>query len=48
LARSAGLSGVGYIYDENNRDLIPADVIARVEQLEAEIIAGRIQVPSTR
>ena len=40
--------GVGYIYDENNRDLIPADVIARVEQLEAEIIAGRIQVPSTR
>jgi basic membrane protein A len=40
--------GVGYIYDANNRDLIPADVIARVEQLEAEIIAGRIQVPSTR
>jgi basic membrane protein A len=40
--------GVGYIYDENNRHLIPAEVIARVEQLEAEIIAGRIQVPSTR
>ena len=40
--------GVGYIYDENNRNLIPANVIARVEQLEAEIIAGRIQVPSTR
>jgi len=40
--------GVGYIYDQNNRDLIPADVIARVEQLKEEIIAGRIRVPSTR
>ena len=40
--------GVGYIYDDNNRNLIPADVIARVEQLKAEIIAGRIRVPSTR
>ena len=40
--------GVGYIYDDNNRNLIPADVIARVEQLKAEIIAGRIKVPSTR
>ncbi len=40
--------GVGYIYDDNNRSLIPADVIARVEQLKAEIIAGRIRVPSTR
>jgi basic membrane protein A len=40
--------GVGYIYDDNNRALIPADVIARVEQIKAEIIAGRIQVPSTR
>jgi basic membrane protein A len=40
--------GVGYVYDDNNRNLIPADVIARVEQLKAEIIAGRIRVPSTR
>lgn len=40
--------GVGYIYDDNNRNLIPAGVIARVEQLKAEIIAGRIRVPSTR
>src|SRR5687768_1279394 len=40
--------GVGYIYDDNNRGLIPADVIARVEQLKAEIIAGRIRVPSER
>jgi len=40
--------GVGYIYDDHNRSLIPPDVIARVEQLKAEIIAGRIKVPSTR
>jgi basic membrane protein A and related proteins len=40
--------GVGYVYDDNNRSLIPPDVIARVEQLKAEIIAGRIRVPSTR
>ncbi|HTE46912.1 MAG TPA: BMP family ABC transporter substrate-binding protein [Gemmatimonadaceae bacterium] len=41
-------NGVGYIYDEHNRALIPDDVRARVEQLKAEIIAGRITVPSTR
>jgi basic membrane protein A len=40
--------GVGYVYDDNNRNLIPPDVIARVEELKAEIIAGRIRVPSTR
>jgi basic membrane protein A len=40
--------GVGYVYDEHNRDLIPPDVRERVEQLKAEIIAGRISVPSTR
>jgi basic membrane protein A len=40
--------GVGYVYDERNRNLIPDDVHARVEQLKQEIIAGRIKVPSTR
>jgi basic membrane protein A and related proteins len=40
--------GVGYVYDENNRHLIPDDVRARVEQLRQDIIAGRITVPSTR
>ena len=40
--------GVGYIYDEHNRALIPDDIRARVEQIKAEIIAGRIKVPSTR
>lgn len=41
-------NGVGYVYDENNRALIPDSVRTRVEALKQEIIAGRIQVPSTR
>jgi basic membrane protein A and related proteins len=40
--------GVGYVYDDNNRALIPDSVRARVEALKQEIIAGRIAVPSTR
>ena len=40
--------GVGYIYDNRNRGLIPDSAHARVEELRQEIIAGRIQVPSTR
>jgi basic membrane protein A and related proteins len=40
--------GVGYVYDDNNRHLIPDSVHARVEELRQEIIAGRITVPSTR
>ena len=39
--------GVGYVYDEHNRALIPPEVHARVEQLKQEIIAGRIKVPDT-
>src|SRR5262245_4118897 len=39
--------GVGYVYDDNNRALIPDDVHARVEQLRKEIIEGKIKVPST-
>jgi basic membrane protein A len=41
-------NGVGYVYDEHNRALIPDDVRARVEQLKADIIAGKIHVPSAR
>ena len=41
-------NGVGYVYDEHNRALIPPAVRARVEQVRADIIAGRIQVPSER
>ncbi|MEQ1691795.1 MAG: BMP family ABC transporter substrate-binding protein [Gemmatimonas sp.] len=40
--------GVGYIYDANNKALIPDAVRRRLDQLTAEIIAGRIKVPSTR
>ena len=41
-------NGVGYVYDEHNRALIPDSVRARVEQLKADIVAGKIHVPSTR
>jgi basic membrane protein A len=40
-------NGVGYIFDDNNRALIPPAVRERVEQLRQEIIAGRIKVPSS-
>ena len=40
--------GVGYVFDDNNRKLIPDDVRARVEALKQEIIAGRITVPFTK
>jgi basic membrane protein A and related proteins len=40
--------GVGYVYDDRNKHLIPDSVHARVEQLRQDIIAGRIKVPSTR
>jgi basic membrane protein A and related proteins len=41
-------NGVGYVYDEHNRALIPDAVRARLEQIKADIIAGKIKVPSTR
>ena len=40
--------GVGYVYDNRNKALIPDGVHARIEQLKQDIIAGRIKVPSTR
>ncbi len=40
--------GVGYVYDAHNRALIPSQVHDRLEQLKADIVAGRLQVPSTR
>ena len=40
--------GVGYIYDDNNRALIPDAARERVEALKQEIIAGRITVPTSR
>ncbi len=41
-------NGVGYIYDEHNKALIPDSVRARLQQLEREIVNGTITVPSTR
>lgn len=41
-------NGVGYVYNETNRALIPDSVHARLEELKAEIVAGRIHVPSSR
>ena len=41
-------NGVGYVYDDHNRALIPDSVRTRVEQLKADIIAGKIRVPTTR
>jgi basic membrane protein A and related proteins len=41
-------NGVGYVYDEHNRALIPDTVRAKLEQIKSDIIAGKIKVPSTR
>jgi basic membrane protein A len=38
--------GVGWVYDDRNKPLIPDAVKARVDSLRAEIVAGRITVPS--
>lgn len=40
--------GVGYVYDANNKALIPDSVRTRLLELEADIVSGRIIVPSTR
>ncbi len=37
--------GVDYVYDDNNKNLIPDDVHGKVESLRADIISGRIVVP---
>ena len=39
-------NGVGWIYDDNNKALVPAAVKARVDSLQAQIVAGRIVVPT--
>jgi basic membrane protein A len=38
--------GVGWVYDDHNRALIPARVKATVDSLEREIVAGHITVPN--
>lgn len=46
--REMGLAehGVSWVYDEHNKSLIPDAVKATVDSLEAEIVAGRIRVPT--
>ena len=39
-------NGVTYVHDDNNRDRLPAEVIARVEAIRQQIIAGEIEVPT--
>src|SRR3954470_17453015 len=41
-------NGVGYVYDDNNKAMIPDSVRARLEQIKGDIVAGKIKVPSTR
>jgi len=40
--------GVDYVYDANNKALIPDDVHAKVEELRQQIIRGEIRVPSVK
>ncbi len=40
--------GVGYVYDDNNKALIPDKVRTQLLELERDIVAGKIKVPSTR
>lgn len=40
--------GVDYVYDDNNRALIPDEARRRVEALRDSIVAGHITVPSVR
>ena len=44
--KSLGLAqdGVGYAMDDNNKDLVTADMTARVEAAKADIISGKLAV----
>jgi basic membrane protein A len=39
-------NGVGYAMDQYNRNLISSAQVAKVEAIKAQIIAGKIVVPS--
>jgi basic membrane protein A len=41
-----GENGVTWVYDDRNKPLIPDHVKATVDSLQAEIVAGRIAVPT--
>ena len=38
-------NGVGYVYDDHNRALIPPAVHDKIERIRQKIVAGEIQVP---
>ena len=38
--------GIDYVYNQYNKDLIPADVHQKVEDIRSKIIAGEIKVPN--
>ena len=40
--------GVEYVVDENNKDLLSEDILKKVEDFKAKIIAGEIDVPKLR
>ncbi|MBI4822207.1 MAG: BMP family ABC transporter substrate-binding protein [Deltaproteobacteria bacterium] len=40
--------GVDFVYNDSNKALIPAGAYEKVMALEADIVAGKIQVPSAR
>ncbi len=46
--REFGLAedGVGWVYDEHNKALVPDAIKAKVDALKGEIVAGRIVVPT--
>ena len=37
--------GVDYIYDDNNKKLIPNDIHSRIEEIRGKIVSGAITVP---
>ena len=46
--RGLAENGVGYVYDDNNKDLVGEDVRAKVEELKQAIIDKRIIVKAVR
>lgn len=40
------LDGVDVVYDDNNKDRISPEVMARLDELRRQIVAGEIKVPS--
>jgi basic membrane protein A len=40
-----GDDGVGFVYDDNNRAMLSAATVARVDKLAEQIISGAIEVP---